>query len=473
MDEVQADVCVIGAGSGGLTVAAGAALLGVRTVLIEKGRMGGDCLNYGCVPSKALLAAGHAAEAVRRAGRFGVGTTGPAIDGARVYARVREVIAAIAPNDSAERFEGLGATVIPAAARFVGPDAVEAGGRRVRARRFVVATGSSPAVPPVPGLGGTPFLTNETVFDLNAVPGHLVVVGGGPIGIEMAQAHRRLGARVTVLEMARILPRDEPELVEVLHALLRREGIDIREGVKVAAVERDGPGVAVTVEEADGSRRIEGTHLLVAAGRRPNVDGLGLEAAGVAFGPRGIQVDSRLRTTNRRIYAVGDVAGPFPFTHTAAYQAGIVIRNALFRWPAKVDYRAVPWVTYTAPELAQVGLTEAQARAAGHAVRVLRWSFAENDRAQAEGETEGQVKLVVDPRGRLLGAAILGAHAGELIQSLGLAVARRLKVGALAQAIVPYPTLGEVGKRAAGTFFAPKLFGERTKRLVRFLMRFG
>ena len=470
---LKVDICVIGAGSGGLSVAAGASQMGASTALIERGKMGGDCLNYGCVPSKALLAAGHAAQAVRGAGRFGVRAAAPAIDSGGVYGHVRGTIAAIAPNDSVERFEGLGVTVIQSSARFTGPREIAADGYRITARRIVIATGSSPVVPPVAGLGDVPYLTNETIFDLGQVPAHLIVIGGGPVGIEMAQAHRHLGARVTVVEMFSILASDDPELVDVVRARLAGEGIDLREGVTVARVEKAGNGVAVVIAGNGAEDRVQGSHVLIAAGRRPNVGGLDLEKAGIAYSPAGIQVDARLRTTNRRVFAIGDVAGGYQFTHMAGYHAGIVLRNALFRLPAKVDTHAVPWVTYTAPELAQVGLTEDRARKQAGDIRVLRWPFAENDRARAERETDGLVKVITTPRGRILGAGIVGAHAGELIHAWVLAIGQKIKIGAVAGMIAPYPTLGEANKRAAGSFYTPALFGERTKRIVRFLSHFG
>lgn len=474
MTEIACDLCVIGAGSAGLSVAAGAAQMGADVVLIERAEMGGDCLNVGCVPSKSLLAAGRAAQAARDAGRFGVDLPEPAVDFARVHDHVHAVIAEIAPNDSEERFAGLGVRVLRADARFTGPRTVEAGGGRdgttVAARRFVVATGSRPAVPPIPGIDEVPFHTNETVFGRRAAPGHLLVIGGGPIGMEMAQAHRRLGAAVTVVEAATILPRDDRELVAVLRGRLQAEGIRLLEGTEVVRAERTGGGVALTLR---GGERVEGTDLLVAAGRRPNVEGLGLDEAGIERSPRGIRVDARLRTTNRRVFAAGDVAGGPQFTHAAGYQAGIVIRNALFRMPARADYRALPRVTYCDPELAQVGMTEEQAREEAGEIRVLRWPFADNDRARADRLTEGMVKAVVTPRGKILGATILGPHAGELIQVWCLALSQGLKVGALATMIAPYPTLGEASKRAAGSFYAPTLFGPRTRRLVRFLARFG
>ncbi len=471
--DLRVDMCVIGGGAGGLSVAAGAAQLGASTVLVEKGRMGGDCLNYGCVPSKALLAAAHAAEAVRRAPILGADGGTPVIDSGRVYAHVRRTIDAIAANDSVARFEGLGVTVIQAAARFTGPNRIEAGDTRITARRVVVATGSVPFVPPIEGLDGVPHHTNETLFGLDAVPGHLIVVGGGPMGIEMAQAHRRLGARVTVLEMAAILPRDEPELVDVLRARLLAEGIHIHEGVRISRVEKAAGGVAVAFHGDGGETRLEGSHLLIAAGRRPCVDGLDLEKAGIAYSQAGIRVDGRLRTTNRKAFAVGDVSGGYQFTHMAGHHAQVVIKNALFRLPARVATGAVPWVTFTAPELAQVGLTEPQARAEGRAFRILRWPFAENDRARTEGDIDGLIKAVVTPKGRILGAGIVGAHAGELIHTWVLAVGSKLRIGAIASMIAPYPTLGEVGKRAAGSFYTPALFSERTRRIVRFLKVFG
>ena len=474
MTDITVDICVIGAGSGGLSVAAGASQMGAKVALIERHRMGGDCLNYGCVPSKSLLAAAHAAQRIRESGRFGVTGGEPAIDFAAVHDHVRGVIDGIAPHDSVERYEGLGVRVIEAAARFTAPDRVEAGGATIRARRFVVATGSRPMVPPIPGIEGVPYLTNETIFDRTRAPGHLIVIGGGPIGVELAQAHRRLGARVTVVEMFSLLGNDDPELVEVVRNRLRKEGVEIHEGVAVARVAAHENGIAVALGDDGAEGTIEGSHLLVAAGRAANVDDLGLDDAGIDHGPKGIVVDGRLRTSNRRVFAIGDVAAGAPMlTHVAGYHAGIVIRNALFRLPAKVDYAALPWVTFSDPELAQVGLTEAGARAAGHAIQVLRWPFAENDRSRAEDEAAGFVKVVTTPRGRILGAGMVGAGAGELIQSWELAIREKLNIKAMAQLMIAYPTRGEVNKRAAGSAFMARLTSEGTRGLVRFLARFG
>ncbi|MFM8681489.1 MAG: dihydrolipoyl dehydrogenase family protein [Alphaproteobacteria bacterium] len=469
---LRADLCVIGAGSGGLAVAAGAVQMGASVVLVEKGEMGGDCLNAGCVPSKALLAAAHAAQAVRDARRFGVHAPAPEIRFGEVHAHVHGVIAAIAPHDSVARFEGLGVHVVKAAARFAGPDVVEAGGARIRARRFVVATGSRAAVPPIPGLADAGYLTNETIFGLAERPRHLLVVGGGPIGVEMAQAFRRLGAEVTLVEKATILPRDEPEAVAVVRAALLREGVELLESTGLRSVRREGDLVVATLDAGgrDG-RRIEASHVLVAAGRQPNVEDLGLEAAGIAHGATGIAVDARLRSSNRRVFAIGDVAGGPQFTHVAGQHAGIVIRNALFGIPARVDYKALPWVTYADPEIAHAGLTEAAARAAGHDARILSWSFAANDRAQAERATEGLAKIVLGRKGRILGATIVGPRAGELIGPWVLAISSGLGIGSVASAVLPYPTLSEVSKRAAGSHYTPKLFGRTTRRIVGLVQR--
>ncbi len=467
-NSLECDICVIGAGSAGLSVAVGAAQLGARTILFEKGEMGGDCLNYGCVPSKALLAAAHAAQTIADAGQFGIHAGSAQVDFPAVMAHVHDVIAQIAPHDSAERLERLGVRVIRAPAAFTGRDEVSGEGVRVRARRFVIAAGSSAIIPPVQGIEDVPVLTNETLFSLNERPEHLLIVGGGPIGVEMAQAFRRLGSAVTVLQRGRLLPQDEPELVGILRERLVGAGISLHENTELTGVARARGGIVVRYG-ADGETL--GTHLLVAAGRQPRLAGLGLERAGIAHTPRGITVDARLRTTNKRVYALGDILGRPQFTHTAGYQAGILIRNALFRLPAKVDYRALPWVTYSDPELAQVGLTEQQARERfGASVQVVKADLGENDRARAERRSAGSIKVVIDKRGTVLGAGIVGPHAGELIGLWGLAITRRLRLSALTGVIFPYPTLGEISKTVASAFYAPKLFSPWPKRLVRLLL---
>ena len=466
------DICVIGAGTGGLVVAAGSSQLGAETVLIESHRMGGDCLNTGCVPSKSLLATAHAASAHKRAAQFGLEQPAPRIDFARVQQHVRGVIAAIAPNDSQERFTGLGVTVLREQARFTAPNEVLAGDIRIRARRFVIATGSAAFVPPLPGLRDLPYLTNETIFDVDRLPEHLLIMGGGPIGCELAQAFARLGARVSIVEMMTILPKDDAEAADVVRRALIADGVSLYEGHKVVNAAKAGGAVVLEIEKDGSRRRLEGSHLLVAAGRRARVSDLGLDRAGVAHSDKGIAVDRRLRTSNKRIFAVGDVAGGPQFTHLAAYHAGIVIRNALFRLPAKVDLSALPWVTFTDPELAHVGLNEAAARAQGP-IRILRWPLSENDRAQAEHRLDGFIKIIVTEKGRILGADIVGPSAGEMIHLWTLAVSQKMKIGAVAGMIAPYPTLAEIGKRAAGNYYLAKLFSPGTKRLVRFLARFG
>ncbi len=459
------DIAVIGAGSGGLTVAAAAAQFGQKVVLFEKGEMGGDCLNYGCVPSKALLSAAKRAHAMRTPESYGIAAVEPEIDFAAVKAHVKRAIAGIAPNDSQERFEKLGVKVVRAPATFVSPERLEASGQNYSARRFVIATGSRALIPPIPGLDQVPFLTNETLFDVTVLPRHLLILGGGPIGMEMAQAFRRLGSAVTVFEAQEPLAKDDPELTKVVLDALKAEGILIVSGKKVVAAGQ-GDGGELFLETEDG-RRFEGSHLLVAAGRRPNVEGLGLEAAGVAYDKRGVTVDKGLRTSNRKIYAVGDVAGGPQFTHVAGYHGGLVVRNALFALPVKTD-AIIPWVTYTDPELAQAGLTEQVARERhGEKIRVLRWPFHENDRAQAEGSTAGLVKVVTDGAGRILGCSIVGPQAGELIQPWVLAMSRKLKIGAMIAPVLPYPTRGEAGRRAAITYYS----GLASNRLARSVIR--
>lgn len=473
-EAIRPDICIIGGGSAGLSVAAGATQMGARTVLIEEGRMGGDCLNTGCVPSKSLLAAAKVAQTSRTADRYGVEIGELAINGAGVNRYVHSVIDSIAPHDSVERFTKLGCRVVEARAEFVDTGSLKAGGITVRARRFVIATGSRPAVPPIPGLADVPYFTNETIFENTTLPSHLIVVGAGPIGCEMAQAHRRLGSEVTLLELGRILPRDDPDAVEVVRRTFAAEGLSCFEGVSVTGVARAASGITVTCRHAGRELQIDGSHLLIATGRRPNVEGLGLEKAGVELGDHGIKVDSRLRTSNKRIFAAGDVVGGPQFTHVASYHAGIVLKNALFRIPARNSPKAWPWVTYTDPEVTHVGLSEADARETfGDRLRVLRADFADNDRARAEGHTTGFLKAVAGRRGRILGATIVGSHAGELILPWVLAIAKGHRIGDMASVIAPYPTLSEISKRAAGSYFTPALFSERTKRIVRFIGTFG
>ena len=472
-ERIETDVCVIGAGSGGLSFAAGAVQMGADVVLLEKGEMGGDCLNYGCVPSKALIAAGHAAYAVRSASRFGVEAAEPTIDHEKVRTHVKSVIADIAPHDSQERFEELGVRVIREHGRFSGPRTVVAGDYEIFAKRIIISTGSSPAVLPIPGLDTVPFFTNETIFDHGEPIEHLLVIGGGPIGLELAQAHRRLGAQVTVIEGLKALGNDDPDLAVVVKDRLTSEEIDIQEGALVKSI--SGADGTITVEaERDGESLIfKGSHLLLAVGRTPNVDDLNLEAAGIEASRGGIPVNASMQTSNKRVFAIGDAAEGYKFTHIAGYHAGIAIRNILFRLPAKSDYTAVPWVTYTSPELAQVGLTEEAARQKFGEIKVLEAKFSDNDRARAEAETDGLLKVITTPKGVVVGASMVGEKAGEIIQSWCLPISKKMKIKDVAGLILPYPTLGEINKRAAGSYYTPSLFSERTRKIVRFLLSLG
>ncbi|MEQ8824329.1 MAG: FAD-dependent oxidoreductase [Filomicrobium sp.] len=472
-ETIKCDICVIGAGSGGLSVAAAAAAFGVNVVLLEKHKMGGDCLNYGCVPSKALIAAGKRAHSMRTSAAFGVNPHEPSIDYKAVHDHVHSVIAAIEPNDSVERFTGLGVNVIEAAGRFIDQNTVEAGDRRIKARRFVIATGSAPFVPPINGLDNVPYFTNETIFDNQSKIDHLIIVGGGPIGMEMAQAHHRLGAKVTVIEGAKALAKDDPEMTRIVLDQLRAEGIEIREGATVAKVEGSAGAITVHTKAGDKQETVEGSHILIAAGRKPNVADLGLDEAGIQYDKRGIKVDAGLVTSNKRVYAIGDVIGGLQFTHVANYHAGIVIRKALFRLPVKVDESVIPWVTYTDPELAHVGLSEDQAVEKHGKVSVLRWPYHENDRAQAERATAGHVKVITDKKGRILGATIVGDHAGELIQMWSLAISQKMKIKAMTEWISPYPTMAEINKRAAYKFFSGATSNPLVRKAIGLLAKLG
>jgi pyruvate/2-oxoglutarate dehydrogenase complex dihydrolipoamide dehydrogenase (E3) component len=473
---IKADICVIGGGSGGLSVAAGAAQLGASVVLFERAEMGGDCLNAGCVPSKAMLEAAKIAKiASNGMPSMGISAGQAEIDFGAVKGHIRDVIAGIAPHDSEERFKELGVNVIKSEASFTSKDTVTAiqDGKpiSVQAKYFVVATGSHPVATPINGLEDTSYYTNETIFGLNEKPQHLIIIGGGPIGIEMAQAHRRLGCNVTVLEAFAIMGRDDPDLVGRLMTKMTDEGIRLIEQARITSITQNGARIMIDISDRES---IEGTHLLVAAGRRPNIDKLNLEAAGISYDARGIQTDKRLRSSNKRVYAIGDVAGRHQFTHVAGYHAGIVIRNILFKLPVKLRDDAIPWVTYTDPELAQTGLTwtEAVSRYGAEAVRRTDWELRDNDRARAARRTEGLIRVISDKKGNILGASILAPNAGELIHSWTLALHAGLKMGTMASTIAPYPSWSEASKRAAGAFFTEQLFSARTKKLVQFLLKF-
>ncbi len=469
MKTLKTDILVIGAGSGGLSVAAGASQMGADVVLLEGHKMGGDCLNFGCIPSKALIASAKAAYAQQHSAQYGVADASGAADYAAAKDHVHDVIAQIAPVDSQERFEGFGVNVIREFGRFISPTEVQAGDTVITARRIVIATGSSPFVPPIPGLDSVPYETNETLFDLREKPAHLLIIGGGPIGMEMAQAHIRLGSKVTVIEGDKALGKDDPELATVVLDTLREEGVVIEENAKASEIKGSADAIEVLTEDG---RSITGTHLLMAVGRKANVNTLDLETAGIRIKGNGIEVDAGLRTSNRRVYAIGDVAGGLQFTHVAGYHAGVIIRSMLFGLPSKAKTDHIPWATYTDPELAQVGLTEAQARKKhGTGLEVVRFDYSHNDRAIAERKTKGFIKVMVH-KGRPVGVSIVGHQAGELINLWALALANRLKMSQVAAMVAPYPTIGEVNKRAAGAYFTPRLFENPTvKKIVGLVQR--
>ena len=462
------DLVIIGGGAGGLVVASVAAQLGLNVTLIEKeDKLGGDCLHYGCVPSKTLIHAAKVASHMRRGAEFGLPAFAPEVDLGKVNDHVRSVIEHIQHHDDPDRFREYGCEVLFGTAEFVDAHTVQVDGEdSISSKRFVIATGSRPFIPPVSGLEEAGYLTNIELFSLRTLPPRLIVLGGGPIGLEMAQAFHRLGSKVTVVErLPHLLPQEDTDVADALKQALIEEGIEIQTETSAERVscEHD----IRTVYCSDG-KQFEAEQLLVAVGRRPNVENLGLENAGVNFDNKGISVDRRMRTSQKHIYACGDVCGPFPFTHMAEYQAGIVISNAIFRFPKKTDYRVVPWVTYTDPELARVGLSEQQAREQGIAPEVLRFEFKDIDRALAEVETHGFTKLVTH-KGRILGASILGPHAGELIHEIALAMQTNTKISAISATIHAYPTLAQVHRRTVNTVYAPKLFSSRTRTIVRWI----
>jgi len=467
------DICVIGGGAAGLSVAAGAAAFGVPVVLVERGRMGGDCLNYGCVPSKALIAAARQAQAMRQAGAFGLVAAEPFIDGERLQARIRSVIEGIAAHDSVERFSGLGVEVIQETARFLDDRTVAAGTYLIRARRFVIATGSSPAVPPIAGLAEVPYLTNESLFEFTPLPRHLVVVGAGPFGLEMAQAHCRLGARVTVVERADALSKEDTELKAIVLDAIRTEGTALHERTTIRSIERDGDGVRLHCVDKKGGFDIEGSDLLLATGRTGNHAALDLGAAGIRHDAERIHVGADLRTSNRRVYAIGDAAGGLQFTHAANYHARLVLQQILFRLPGRETRKIVPRVTFTDPEIAQVGATEEEARASFGTVEVVRSDLSGSDRARTDGLDRGMIKIVVGRGGRILGAGIAGAAAGEMINLWAFAIANRLTLKNFRDYVAPYPTLSEIGKQAAISYYSPMVRNRFVRSAIGILRRFG
>jgi len=473
MSRFDFDLGVIGGGAAGLTVTAGAAQLGAKTLLLEKEKeLGGDCLHFGCVPSKTLIRTARVYHLMKNARAFGLPPVNPPpVDFREVSGRIRAVIRTIQAHDSKERFCRLGARVEIGEPVFTDPHSVRVEGRTFSARTWVIATGSSPALPPIPGLDSAGCITNRDIFYLDRLPASMIVLGGGPIGVEMAQAFTRLGTRVTVITLGeQILEKEDADLAGTLQGVLEAEGVRFHLQAAIESVRDLGREKEVGFRDASGERRtLSGEAVLVALGRRPNTDGLGLEAIGVEVGRSGILVDRRLRTRQKHIFAAGDVNGGFQFTHAAGYEGGIVVSNAVFRLPRKTDYTDFPWCTYTQPELASIGMNEKRAREAGIRTSVWTEPFGNNDRSLAEGETEGKIKMILDEEEKPLGVQILGPHAGDLVSEWVAVFAGRVKLSTLAAAVHPYPTLGEINKRVAGNFFSPKIFSDRVRKGLKWI----
>ena len=469
---LRPDICIIGAGAGGLTVAAGATQLGASVVLIDASEMDGNGLNQGSIPSNALLAAASYANVGKRSETFGITYLTPSIDRSHAVKHVASAVVSIAPQDSIKRLEAMGVKVIRASASFDTPDCVTVGECQIKAKRFVIASGSQTAVPPIAGLDNVSSFTNETIFAETGVIEHLLVIGGGSTGVELAQVQRRLGAKVTLVEMVRLLPKEDDELVSFVREVLIAEGIDLRERTHIIRLEKTATRISVYLANNEGTiSKITVSHILVAAGRKPTIDGLGLDKANVVLNGDAIRVDQNLRTSNSRIYAIGDCVGEPALAHVARYQGGIVLRNILFRLRTKTNPDIIPWVTFTDPELAYVGMLESSARARFKDVRVEALDFGTNDRARAQKSDAGRIKIVLRASGQILGVGIVGQQAGELLAPWCLAMGRGLKLSAMAGLLLPYPTLSEISKRVAGNYYAPRLFSTGVRALVRGLLK--
>jgi pyruvate/2-oxoglutarate dehydrogenase complex dihydrolipoamide dehydrogenase (E3) component len=469
------DIGIIGGGAGGLTVASGAAQLGAKTLLVEKDpHLGGDCLHYGCVPSKTLIRTAQAYHVMRKSQSFGLPSVDlPPVDFDKVRGRIQSVIATIQKHDSEERFCGLGAKVLFGEPVFADDHSIKLNGRRMSAKTWVIATGSSPDHPPIEGLDKTPTITNREIFSLDRLPESMIVLGAGPIAIEMAQAFCRLGTKVTVVQRSgQILTREDKDMADEVMAVLASEGVTFHLDASVVAVKDLGTRREVVVKDKRGAiKSLTAEKILVAMGRDPNVHGLKLEEIGVQLDRKGIKVDDRMRTTRKHIYAAGDVTGAFQFTHAAGYEGGIVVSNAIFHLPRKADYTFMPWCTYTDPELASIGMNEKAASDAGVDYSVFTEPFKGNDRSLAEGEETGRIKMILNKSEKPIGVQILGPQAGELLSEWVAVLNGKVKLSTLASAVHPYPTLGEINKRVAGTYFSPKIFSEKVKKGLKFFFQ--
>ncbi|OCC14291.1 Mercuric ion reductase [Dissulfuribacter thermophilus] len=473
MAKYDFDLIVIGGGAAGLTVTAGAAQLGAKTLLIEKEpNLGGDCLHYGCVPSKTLIRTARLYHQMRRGPEFGLPQVEvPPVEFAKVRDRIRHVINTIQKHDSPERFCSLGAKVIFGYPEFVDEHSISVEGKIYSGKKICIATGSGPMIPPITGIKDVSYHTNKTIFFMDKLPKELTILGGGAIAIEMAQAFSRLGSKVTVIQRSeRILKNEDPDFSEEIKGILEEEGVKFFLGTKIKSITPIGGGVRVDIgiNETGDDIAVQSDAILIALGRKPNIDGLLLEKAGVDFDKQGIKVDDRLRTTQKHIYAAGDVIGKYQFTHAAGYEGGIVVTNAVFRIPRKVDYTYMPRCTYTDPEFACIGMNESQCKASGTDYELFEESFDRNDRAICEGAERGEIKLLLDKSGTPLGIQILGSRAGDLLSYWVVGLKGRVKTSTLAQAVHPYPTFGEINKRVVGAFISKKVFSDRVKKGLKF-----
>jgi len=466
------DIGILGGGSAGLTVAAGAAQFGAKALLIEKEKvLGGDCLHFGCVPSKTLIKTAHVYHLMKNASQFGLPQSEvKSVDFKDVSGRIKTVINQIQKHDSVERFCGLGAKVEFGDAEFLDEHLVRVGARTYSAKNWVIATGSSPDIPEIEGLDKTPYLTNRDIFYLDSLPKSMIILGGGPIAIEIAQAFCRLGTKVSVIQRSsHVLSREDRDMADAVMQNLAAEGVLFYLNTSILSAGNSAAGREVLLRSKDGRQEtLIAEAILVAMGREPNLNGLGLENAGVDFDRKGLRLDSRLRTTQKHIFGAGDVTGAYQFTHAAGYEGGVVLTNAILHLPRRADYTFFPWCTYTDPELANIGMNEAAAREAGLQPAVWTEEFKMNDRGLAEGEGLGRIKLVLDAKERPLGVQILGLHAGELISEWVAALNGKMKLSAVAGAVHPYPTLAEINKRVVGNYFSGKIFSDKVKKTLKF-----
>ncbi|MDY6791787.1 MAG: FAD-dependent oxidoreductase [Thermodesulfobacteriota bacterium] len=475
MAEYDFDIGIIGGGSGGLTVAAGASQFGAKTLLVEKeNELGGDCLHFGCVPSKTLIKSAHIYHFMKNAKEFGLPQTElPPVDYRQIATRIQSVIRTIQKHDSEERFCSLGVKVEFGSPTFSDEHTIRLNGKTYSAKNWVISTGSSPAIPPIEGLNQTPYITNKEIFSLDHLPESMAILGGGPIGIEMGQAFCRLGTKVFIIDRDnQILVKEDKDMADGVMNVMRSEGVVFHLNASIEATKNKGSEKEVIIKDADGNtRRLKAESILVALGRSANVEGLGLEDIGIESSPRGIKVNNRLKTKHKHIYAAGDVTGGYQFTHAAGYEGGIVISNAILHFPRKTDYTFLPWCTYTDPELASIGMNEKAARAAGIKYSIWTEAFKDNDRSLAEGERIGKIKMILDEKEKPLGVQILGPHAGELLGEWVAVLNGKVKLSTLAAAVHPYPTIGEINKRVAGSFFSPKIFSEKIKKGLKFFFQ--